>query len=107
MVETLAHRIRLGEAGDCRVVLSCSEVVFVEAVGCDELLASEFVGLAGRGNAEVGDHGAVGVVCHCLLYGSRRAVDDGAVVAEVVLRVVVERHGGAADGGVAAGEEDQ
>ena len=99
--------IGLGEAGDCRVVLAGAEVVLVEAVGGDELLAAEFVGLAGRGGAEVGDHGAVGIVRDGLLYGARRAIDDGAVVAEVVLRVVVERHGSAADGGVAAGEEDQ
>ena len=60
-----------------------SEVVLVQAVGGDQLLAAEPVGLARRGNrAEIGYDAAVGIVCRKLLDGTGRAVDDCAVVAE-------------------------
>ena len=90
MMELLAQRIRLREAGDGGVILAGSEVVLVQPIGRDQLLAAEPVGLARRGNrAEIGYDAAVGIVGYGLLDGSRRAVDDRAVVAEVVHTAVL------------------
>ena len=76
--------------GHCLVVASCTEVVLVEVVGGRQLLASELVLLGGKVCAEVGDNPAVWIVCDGLLNRPGRAVDDSAVVAEVVPGVVVE-----------------
>ena len=54
------HRVNSGEGGDGGVILAGAEVVFVEAVGGEQFLAAELVGLAGGGCAEVGDYCAVG-----------------------------------------------
>ena len=56
----LRHRVDAGEGGDGGVVLAGSEVVLVEAVGGEEFLAAELVGLAGGGCAEGGDYCTVG-----------------------------------------------
>ncbi len=44
---------------DGLVVSAYAEVVFVQVVGGDELLAAELVGLAGGRSAKVGYHAAV------------------------------------------------
>ena len=56
----LAHLIQLHKARHCRIILSGLEVILVQDVGRDQLLAAEPVGLAGCRGAEVGDHAAVG-----------------------------------------------
>ena len=84
--------VRLCEAPDCGVVIASTEIVLVEAVGGDQLLASELVGLFGRIRAEVGDDRSVGIVRDSLLQQSCRAFDDCEVVVEVVLGVVMKVH---------------
>ena len=74
--------------------MPCSEVILVQPVGRDQLLAAEFVWLAGYLiGAEVGDDSSIWIVGRKLFDGTGGAVDDGAVVTEVVLRVVVEGDG--------------
>ena len=84
-VVLLTQGVRLCKEGHCRIVLSRSEVVLVQAVGRYQLLAAEPVRLAGYlAGAEVGDDSSIWIVRDRLLDGSCRAVDDGAVVAKVV-----------------------
>ncbi len=84
------NRRQLSELWKGGFPLAGTEIVLVKAVGDDQLLATELVGLAGCRGAEVGDHCAVWVVGDGLFDGAGGAVDHGAVVAEVVLSVVVE-----------------
>ena len=49
----LEHLIQLRKARDCRIILSGPEVVLMQPVGRDQLLAAEFVGLAGGRGAEI------------------------------------------------------
>ena len=66
---------------------------------------SETVWLARGRGAECRDDSAVGVIGDALLDGSARAVDDGPIITQIVLRVVMERDGGPVYCGVASGEE--
>ncbi len=59
MFGILAERVNGREVRDGLVVSAYAEVVFVQVVGGDELLAAELVGLAGGRSAKVGYHAAV------------------------------------------------
>ena len=67
-------RIRLCKEGNRRIILPSTEVILVQPIGRNQLLAAEPVRLAGDlTDAEVGDDSAERIVRHRLLDGSRRA----------------------------------
>ena len=94
MMDLLRTRVKKSEVKDCTRMQSARRLARYaphcrsgtdQEIGGDELLSAELVGLAGGRGAEVSDYSAVGVVGDGLLDGAGRAVDDSAVVAEVVI----------------------
>ncbi len=90
VIVLLRQRILLGEHREYRVVLACAVVIQVESVHAVQFLAVVLVRLQTAVRALVGEEATEGIVVRDLLHRPA-LVHHGTVVAQVVLRIVVEQ----------------